>query len=89
MQSITTSKGKTFDVEYAFAPTYDGAFTARFHDGRRLPEIAADFDGLATIVLHNGEESCTFDGYTRLISVMRMDNSVVVKMVKEAADDAI
>lgn len=89
MRTITLDGGKTFEVDFAYAPTFDGAFTARFHDDRRLPEIAADFDGLATIVLHNGEESCTFDGYTRLISVMRMDNSVVVKMVKEGADDAI
>ena len=43
---ITTSKGKTLDVNWAFGPTSEsGSLMIELPDNRLLSEIAADFEG--------------------------------------------
>lgn len=47
---LTTSKGLTYDVEWIDGPTMiSGAVILRMKDNRRLPEIAAEFDGLESM----------------------------------------
>ena len=50
-------------------------------DTRRLPEIAAEFDGLTKITRtdkHQGDK--TFAGYTRLVNIKRMGDDVLIQM---------
>lgn len=70
---VTTSKGKTFDVDWMWGPignTRD--LMLQLKDERPIPEIAVDFDG----VEHFHRESETqgdmdFDGYTILRGIIR------------------
>lgn len=90
MRTIMLDGGKTFEVDFAYAPTFDGACHIRLSDNRRLPEIAADFDGVSRV---HFEDTATgamdFDGYTKLQLIHADVDAVTIKMVKEAATDAI
>lgn len=71
--TITTSRGKTFPVDWAyvgFGPA--GALTLHLHDGRPLLAIAADFDGCDCLRRESDEEGdMTFEGYTVLAGILR------------------
>ena len=74
--TITTDKGKTFDVNFAWGPVRFGAdqrliieITA---DARPLSEICADFEGVQTFERKDENEGdMPFTGYTELVSVSR------------------
>ena len=83
MRTIKTSKGKTFDVEYAWAPTMDGACGIGLLDTRPLHRIAADFSGLTHIHFTDTETGeWDFDGYTVLSMISRAGGIVRIKLVK-------
>lgn len=70
---ITTSKGKTFDVLWCWAPVgATGSMMIRLRDGRPLPDIAADFDGCDHFHRESDEEgNMDFDGYSLLTGIVR------------------
>ena len=71
--TVTTSKGKTFDIDWMWGPAgAHGDLMLEYADTRPMAEIAADFEG----VDHFHRESETegdrdWDGYTHLRSVVR------------------
>lgn len=73
--TVTTSKGKTFDVDWMWGPVgYSEDLMLQYTDGRPIWEIASDFAGCD----HFHRESDTegdmdFDGYTLLKAVIRPD----------------
>ena len=76
--TITTDKGKTFDVNYAWGPVRSTGelmieLTA---DARPLSQIAADFEGVQAFERKDKDEGDkTFTGYTELVSAVRDRNS--------------
>lgn len=68
---IITTKNKTVEVDFAWAPTADGSCMIQYADDRRLPEIAAEWDGLETIHFTDGAAEKEYDwtGYTRLMQI--------------------
>lgn len=86
MITITTSKGKTYPVAYAWAPLWNGnCGIALAHDDRLLSEIAAEFEGLTTIHLHDPDGNpaeIDFDGYTELIQIQRSADAVQMTLAK-------
>lgn len=85
---ITTSKGKTLDVNWAFGPTGEsGSLMIELPDNRLLSEIAADFEGNRKIEKTDEKKpgvTETYEGFTELAAIQRNKNgSVFVKLVKE------
>lgn len=77
--TLTTSKGKTFDVSWAWAPAgEDGGLMLEYEDGRKLSEIAADWEGCSRIHRESEEEgNADYDGYTVLRLVSRQKSGAV------------
>lgn len=76
--TITTDKGKTFDVNYAWGPVrWIGEKSLRLmielaEDERPLSEICSDFEGVQTFERKDDNEGdMTFEGYTDLVSASR------------------
>ena len=67
MRTIKTTKG-TYEVDFAWAPTFDGTCMIQYADDRRFPEIAAEWDGLGTVHFTDeaAEQEYDWEGYTRL-----------------------
>ena len=82
---ITTSKGKTLDVNWAFGPTDEsGSLMIELPDNRLLSEIAADFEGKNKIDETKPGVTEVYEGFTELAAIQRNKNgSVFVKLVKE------
>lgn len=72
--TITTDKGKTVDVNYAWGPvrTTNELMIELTGDARPLSQICADFEGVKTFERKDKDEGdMTFAGYTDLISASR------------------
>lgn len=74
--TITTDKGKTFDVSFAWGPVRWGSerrlIIELAADARALSEICADFEGVQTFERKDEDEGdMTFAGYTDLVSASR------------------
>lgn len=85
---ITTSKGKTLDVNWAFGPTSESeSLMIELTDNRLLSEIAADFEGNSKIEKTDETKSGVtevYEGFTKLATIQRNKNgSVFVKLLKE------
>lgn len=78
MQTITTSKGKTYEVDYAWAPLFDGSCRIAIHDSRLISEIAPEFEELTSIHYSNpGTSEIDWIGYNKLIAVSMQGDSLV------------
>lgn len=71
--TITTSRGKSFPADWAWAPAGPReGLMLQIDDPRPLSEIAADFEGCES--LHRASETegdMDFEGYTRLTAILR------------------
>lgn len=84
MRAITTDQGKTYTVDYAWAPLADGSCLITMQDDRRLPVIASEFDGLQMIHFADDETGeADWEGYSRLIDLDTIQpGKVRIKLVK-------
>lgn len=83
--TIQTSAGKTFSVNYAYAPVFDGSCMVEVTgDNRLISQIASDFEGLERIEKHDPDlRDETYTGYSILSSIVRQPNgAVTLKMLK-------
>ena len=81
---ITTCKGKTFEANYAFAPTSKGTCILELKDERPIEEIAKDFDGIAKIERKSESEGDkTYEGYSVLSGVNRDTRRGTVQITLE------
>lgn len=80
--TITTSMGKTFNVDWAWAPVgSDKRLMIQYEDARRISEIAGDFDGLQSIIREDENEGdATYTGYSALVSVIRYGDKVQIAL---------
>ena len=72
--TITTDRGKTFEVNFAWGPVRStGELMIELaQDVRPLSEIAADFEGVQTFDRKDElEGDMMFEGYTEIMSVVR------------------
>lgn len=68
--------------------TFDGTFLAQYHDDRRLPEIAMDFDGLPEVTVIEPVLEKHYAGFSWLAGVsITADGTVQVRLRKEAKAD--
>ena len=86
VRTITTDKGKTYEVGYAWAPLMDGSCFIAMQDARMLSEIAAEFEGLESIhYVDTDTGEYDFTGYTVLTGISRDGQGVKIKLAKGAA----
>ena len=92
MRKITTKKFDDLEVDFAWAPNFDGSCLIQYREDRRLPLIAADWDGISSIHFTDEEAEREYDweGYTRLDAVItNPDGSVQIRLVKEARNNEV
>ena len=80
---IATSKEKTYEVDYAYAPLFDGACGISLSDNRDLLTVAEEFDGLDWIELTDIDgQKYRFEGYTELISISKLGARYTISLAK-------
>lgn len=82
MIRITTNKGKSYECDYAYAPTYDGGCMIQMDDPRPLSVIAQEFDGLESIhAVDPLAGEMDFNGYNTLTGIYRQPGeSVLIRL---------
>lgn len=83
---LKTSKGHEYDVVFVDGPTFiSGDVVIQLHDIRRLPEIAAEFDGLERFErTSESRGNKAWEGYSDLQRIVRMgDGSVQIALNKQ------
>ncbi len=84
--TITTSRGQTFDVNWAWASHTKKQLRIELNDTRCIADIAADFDGLETISRKSDTEGDKlYEGYNRLTAVLQNTASGTVQLILEKA----
>ena len=83
MKKITIRKPnleKTFNVNYAWAPTYNGHCQLEMEDDRLISEIGVEFEGLSEIVYETDstERPYVFEGYNKLQLIERLNGGAVL-----------
>lgn len=82
---IKTSKGNEYEVIWAgkSLSTPDQCIV-QMQDDRRLPEIAAEFDGLETMEASGmpGQADQKLLGYTSLVNIARQGNGAVLIVIR-------
>ena len=70
---MTTSKGKTFEINWMWGPVgEDGDLMLEYADERPMADIAADFEGCESFRRESETEGDReWTGYTRLRSMIR------------------
>lgn len=80
--TITTSRGKTFDVNWAWASRTKNQLQIELNDTRPIADIAADFDGLETISRESDTEGDKlYEGYKRLVAVIQNLESGTTQLI--------
>ena len=72
--TVTTSRGKTFEIDWMWGPMMNtGEMMLQLEDTRPMAEIAADFDGVRTFHRESElEGDRDYEGYTRIVSIARV-----------------
>lgn len=87
--TITTSRGQTFDVNWAWELRTKQQLQIELNDTRPIADIAADFDGLETISRKSDTEGDKlYEGYTKLTAVLQNTVSGTVQLILERAVNA-
>lgn len=84
--TLTTSKGRTFDVSWAWAPeNADGDLMIEYSDNRKISDIAEDWEGCSHIHRESETEgNKDYEGYTVLRIIARQrSGSVQITLQKE------
>ena len=80
--TIMTSRGKTFDVDWAWAPVgMEKKLMIQYEDERPISEIANDFEGLQSIQRNDENEgNVPYEGYIKLVSVVLRDGKAQIAL---------
>lgn len=76
---LTTSKGNEYQVDWIDGPTFTtGEVLLQMMDDRRLPEIAAEFDGLEWLKRESENQgNKSWEGYSVLQMITKLDDGNV------------
>lgn len=79
IMTITTSKGKTWGVIWAYAPVGDDEdLMIEVRDDRHMAQIAEDWEGCDRIErCSDTEGDAVYEGYTRIRSIVRRRGDIV------------
>ncbi len=83
---LKTSRGNEYDVAFVDGPSIvSGRVILEMADPRRLPEIAAEFDGLEHMERTDPNQGDKrWDGYTELAAITRQPSgTVLIQLAKE------
>ena len=82
---LDTSKGKTVDARWAWAPANaDGDLMIEYDDARKISEIAADWEGCERITRESAEEgNAIYEGYTDIRIMSRQRNGAIQITLKK------
>jgi hypothetical protein len=84
MPKITTSKGKTYNIDYVYLNDVNHTLRISMHTEKRFPELSEDFDGCDTLTYENGEAvRIVYEGYTALTFLSRFNDTVSLTFEKE------
>ena len=82
-RTIRTSKDLFYEVDYAYAPLFDGTCGISLSDNRDLLTVAEEFDGLDWIELTDIDgQKYRFEGYTELISISKLGARYTISLAK-------
>ncbi len=70
MRTLTTSKGKTHQINWHSTRVTDGELWINMTYSGRLPDIAGDFDQCETFTLTDKEGTVECSNYTRLTHLL-------------------
>lgn len=75
--TVTTSRGKTFDVDWMGGPTsITGEVVLEYKDSRNFIDIIKDFDNVDYFHRESDNEgNMDFYGYTKLVGITRVYNA--------------
>lgn len=83
MKVTITKHGKSNDYDFEFASeTFQGTFFGKLVSDLTFPEIAEEFSGIDTIVLHNDFGDETITGYNTFQSLHKASNEYTIQLVK-------
>lgn len=72
---MTTSKGKTFDVDWMGEALWPNEMTLQYKDERPIVEIAEDFHNVEKFTYEDAlGRLIDADGYTNLVSIGQLHN---------------
>lgn len=87
--TITTSRGMTLEVNWAFPPRGTDKLMIELPDTRPVADIATEFDGLSVIERKSDTEGdATYTGYTMLTGVVKNTKQGTALLTLEKAVDA-
>lgn len=83
--TLETSKGKTVEALWAWAPANaDGDLMIEYDDTRKISEIAADWEGCERITRESVEEgNAIYEGYTEIRIMSRQRNGAIQITLKK------
>ena len=83
--TLETSKGKTVEARWAWAPANaDGDLMIEYDDARKISEIAADWEGCERIARESAEEgNAIYEGYTEIRIMSRQRNGAIQITLKK------
>jgi len=85
---LKTSLGYTYTVDWIDTVSTSGNVFMQMADARALPEIAAEFDGLEWLKREDADQgNKTFEGYSVLIGIQRVEPDIVIMTLKKAGDN--
>lgn len=79
--TIETQGGKTYEALLLDASGDDCRITLA--DGRRIPEIAVDFDKMEEFTFRSGDTEERYLGYSRLIAIQSTGSVAQLRLRKE------
>lgn len=89
---LTTSKGKTFDINYIWPTMRNGEkLMIELEDDRPMTQIADDFDGIEVFEKTDKKKPGVkevFTGFTRLVNMSRENYEGVIRLTLEKGDAA-
>ena len=89
---ITTSKGKTFDIQFIGSPLRNSNhLMIELEDERLISEIAGDFEGLSTITKTDTirpNEKTIYEGFTKLKGIQENQEASTFRLTLEKGDAA-
>jgi len=88
--TVKTSQGNEYTVDFIDGPTMTtGQVVLQLQDSRRLPEIAAEFDGLEWLKRESENEgNKEYIGFSMLGHISRHARGVMIMLDKEVNADA-
>ena len=85
MATLTTDKGKTYEITFIVDPAFDGSCVIRLDHNGPLADVAQDFEGINHFEVDDDGSISSHDGYSALYSICKgapFDNNIQISLRK-------